>query len=157
MPSLVNDGMASGYSEEYYSFGQSQAAASQSAVALKRNVNAATGGSLNITGVPMPHAGGIVGVTIATSANKTAGVATVTPTINGTALAAATGLAAVALANAAAKKVQTIDAQVAGARFKPRRLARREADDRRFVSAHHAGLGSDHLRRIPKACSPNRN
>lgn len=117
MPSLVNDGMASGYSEEYYSFGQSQAAASQSAVALKRNVNAATGGSLNITGVPMPHAGSIVGVTIATSANKTAGVATVTPTINGTALAAATGLAAVALANAAAKKVQTIDAQVAGARF----------------------------------------
>jgi len=117
MPNIPNDGMASAFSEEYFSFGQSQAAASQSAVALKRNVNAATSGSLNITGVPMPHAGSIVGVTIATSANKTAGVATVTPTINGTAIAAATGLAAVALANAAAKKVQFIDAQVAGARF----------------------------------------
>lgn len=117
MPNLANDGMASGFSEEYFSFGQSQAAASQSAVALKRNVNAATGGSLNITGVPMPHAGSITGLTIATSANKTAGVATVTPTINGTAIAAATGLAAVALANAAAKAVKFIDAQIAGTRF----------------------------------------
>lgn len=117
MARLPNDGIAAAFQEQYYSFGQSQAAASQSAVALKRNVNAATGGSLNITDAVMPHAGSIVGVTIKTSANKTAGVATVAPTINGTALAAATGLSAVALANAAAKAVAMIDAQTPGARF----------------------------------------
>lgn len=117
MPNTVHDGMNSPYALEYYSFGQSQAAANQAAVALKRNVNAATSGSLNITGVVMPFAGSIIGVTVNTSANKTAGVATVAPTINGTALASGTGLSAVALANAAAKASKMIDAQVSGARF----------------------------------------
>lgn len=117
MPNLPNTGIAAGFAVKSFAFGQSQAAASQAAVALKRNVNAATSGSLNITGVVMPVAGSIVGVTIVTSANKTAGVCTVAPTINGNALAAATGLSAVALANAALKAYKTIDAQTSGARF----------------------------------------
>ena len=117
MPSLPNDGMASAYPLKYFSYGQAQSAASQSAVALKLNVNAATSGSLNITEIPMPFAGSIVGITAALTANKTAGVMTFAPTINGTALASGTGLSAVAMANATKGINKMIDANVSGARF----------------------------------------
>lgn len=107
----------SAYALHAFRFGVSQLAASQSAVALKVNVNAATSGAMNITGEVAPASGWIVGVTIALTANKTAGVMTVAPTINGTALASGTGLSAVAVANTTAKTNTQISGRISGTRF----------------------------------------
>lgn len=107
----------SAYALHAFRFGIAQLGASQNAVALKLTVNAATGGSMNITGEVAPANGWIVGVSIVLTANKTAGVLTVAPTINGTALASGTGLSAVAVANAALKANTQINTRVAGTRF----------------------------------------
>lgn len=117
MPNLPSNPLATMYPLASYTFAQSQSGANQSAVALKLNVNTATNGSLNITGVAMPFAGSIVGVTANLTANKTAGSMTLTPTINGTALSAPAVLVNVAVANSASKKVTMTDAQQTGARF----------------------------------------
>lgn len=98
-------------------FGLSQVPISQTAVALKMNVNAATSGSMNLTGFPAQFAGSIVGVSVVLTANKTAGVLTVTPTINGTAITTPAPLVAVAVANTTLKTVANTDAQQTGARF----------------------------------------
>ncbi len=118
MPSLANDNIAAGYWPQLFIFAAAQVGISQAAVALKLNVNAATGGALNLTGIPAPLAGSIVGLTAVLTANKTAGVMTLTPTINGTAIATPAALVAVAVANATLQKVATVDAQQVGARFK---------------------------------------
>jgi hypothetical protein len=118
MPNLANDEIASGYVLTSLPFGQAQAGASQAAVALKLNVNAATSGSLNITGVPALLAGSIVGITVIMTANKTAGAMSYTPTINGTAITTPASLVAVAMANATKQINVAVDAQQAGARFK---------------------------------------
>ena len=117
MPGLEAFEGAAKFQPDHLSFAVSQLAASQAAVALKRNVNAATSGALNITSVVAPFAGSIIGVRLNSTANKTAGVATVTPTINGTAITAPTSLVAVAWANSSLKKNQQVDAQQTGARF----------------------------------------
>ncbi len=90
---------------------------SQTAQALATNVNSATSGSLAVTGFVAPLAGWIVGITVQTNENKTAGVLTFAPTIAGTALASGTGLSAVALANSAAKAYSWIGANVPGTQF----------------------------------------
>lgn len=118
MPSLANDNIAAGYWPHMLSFAAAQVAINQAAVALKLNVNAATSGALNLTGLPAPFAGSIVGLTAVLTANKTAGVMTLTPTINGTAITTPASLVAVAVANATLQKVVTTDAQQVGARFK---------------------------------------
>jgi hypothetical protein len=71
---------------------QADCTASQAAVVLPL-----VGGDADITGIPMPAAGSIVGVTMVCEAARTAGSCSVAPTINGT---AATGLAALLNSNA---------------------------------------------------------
>ena len=71
---------------------QADCTASQAAVALPL-----VGGDADITGIPMPTAGSIVGVTMICEAARTAGSCSIAPTIAGT---AATGLAALLNSNA---------------------------------------------------------
>lgn len=79
--------LATEQSKELY-FSISQLGASQTDLALKMNANAATSGSLNVVGVPFNYAGHIVGIRMSMTANKTAGVFSITPTINGTKITA---------------------------------------------------------------------
>jgi hypothetical protein len=98
-------------------FSQAAVAASQTAIALKTNVNDATSGSLNITGVPMPAAGSIVGISAVLTANKTAGNFNLTPTLNGSAITTPSTLVSVPIATSALKVSKLVDAQQIGARF----------------------------------------
>lgn len=100
-----------------FDFSQANVAASQSAVALKTNVNAATTGALDVIGFVAPWPGSIIAVTEQADTNKTAGALSVTPTINGNAIAAPADLVAVPMANAAQKAFKATDAQQTGARF----------------------------------------
>lgn len=118
MPSLPSVPEMSEYHRDKIDFGQAAIAKSQTAVALKLNVNEATTGSMNITGVPAQFDGSIVGLTVILSTNKTAGVMTFTPTINGTAITTPAALTAVAMGNAVKQVVANADAQQPGARFK---------------------------------------
>lgn len=117
MPNIPTEPVAAAFQQEHFSFAVSQLAISQNAVALKRNVNAATSGALNITSVVAQFAGSIVGVRLNSTANKTAGAASVTPTINGTAISTPASLVAVAWVNATLKINKQVDAQQVGARF----------------------------------------
>jgi hypothetical protein len=107
--------VATEYPLQKYIFSQPQVAASQTGVALKTVTTPATSGSLNIVGVPMPFAGNVVGVGASLTTTATTGTISVTPTINTTALAAGTGLAAVAITTKSAYK--TVSARTIGAHF----------------------------------------
>lgn len=72
---------------------QADCTASQSAVALPL-----VGGDADITSIPMPTAGSILGITVVCEAARSAGTLSVAPTIAGT---AATGLAAAISTNVA--------------------------------------------------------
>lgn len=102
---------------ETLSFAVSQMPISQTDVAMKRNVNAATSGALNITSVVARYNGSIVGIRLNSTANKTAGVMSVTPTINGTKITAPAQFVAALWANATLKINLQGLAQQPGARF----------------------------------------
>lgn len=105
------------YFQDKIDFGVSQLGISQTGVALKLNVNAATSGSMNIVGFPAQFAGFITGISVTMTANKTAGVCSVTPTINTTALTAPSGLVTVTVANATKSRVVNVDYGLPGAAF----------------------------------------
>lgn len=111
MPRIPTEFSASAFIGDSMPFASSQVAINQSAVALKLNVNTATNGSLNITGIPARFKGSIVGIRIVLTANKTAGTMTFTPTINGTAITTPASLVNVAVANATSKTNTQVDAQ----------------------------------------------
>ncbi len=122
MPTLPTTYELSTFQPQALAFGVSQLAASQSAVAAKINVNAATSGAMNVTSYSFAFPGWIVGVRMNMTANKTAGVFTVTPTINGTALTTAGGapgaLVAAAVANTTKTLNVNVDAGYSGCTFK---------------------------------------
>jgi len=119
MPNLPADYDLATYQLQRIPFSISQLGASQTAIALKMNANAATSGALNVLGLPMPFAGSIVAVSISMTANKTAGVLSITPTINTTAITNPSALTAAVVANTTKTMYAVADAYSgASARFK---------------------------------------
>ncbi len=119
MPNLVSESIFAQFMAVTLDFDQANVAISQTAVALKMNAgfNATVVNALDVVGMTALANGSIFGLTIQTDTNKTAGVLTVTPTINGTAIAAPAALVAVPLVNATQKAFVLTAGQQAGARF----------------------------------------
>ena len=118
MPTLPSVPVATQYPEVILpAFGAASLAASQAQVALKVNVNDATSGSLNITGIPAQAPGSIVGISVVMSANKTAGSFGISPTVGGSEPASSSPLYRVPVANAAKQAVANADANSPGLTF----------------------------------------
>ena len=118
MPNLMSESIFSSFYARTLTFAVASVAQSQTAVAMKVNVNDATSGSLKPLGFVAQHDGSIVGMTISLDVIKTAGVLTATPTINTTAITKPAALVAAALGNTVKVAVVNTDGQQIGARFK---------------------------------------
>jgi hypothetical protein len=115
--SIPTEFSGSSFQDMDLQFSQAAVAASQAQVALKVNVNDATSGSLNITGIPAQWPGSLTGISAVLTANKTAGVFGVSPTVAGTEVGSTSPLYRAAIANSAKQVVKNCDAQLPGHRF----------------------------------------